>query len=400
MKLIEREYLYKLINVIGTPDIKVITGVRRSGKSKLLDMFEKYVEKNIENCNIISINFNLLKYENLKEYQALNDYIESKYMEDKTNFVIIDEVQMCDGFEKTINSLHATEKYDIYITGSNAFLLSSDLATLFTGRTFEIEIYPFSFKEFLLYYHNIYPDIDDAFNKYVLEGGLAGSYLYKTEEEKYRYILDVYQTMIIRDINTKYKIRNKELLDNLNDFLMDNISNITSSRNIVKELIKNDTKINHKTISSYIKYLCNAFLYYKVKRYDIQGKRYLASQDKYYLSDHSFKYAKLGIKNMNYGRIYENIVALELLRRGYEIYVGVLHKKEIDFVAIKQNEKIYIQVADNISDSKTFDREINSLLQIKDAYPKLLIANTKHEEYLYEGVRVVDLALWLLNDDK
>lgn len=400
MKLIEREYLYKLINVIGTPDIKVITGVRRSGKSKLLDMFEKYVEKNIENCNIISINLNLLKYENLKEYQALNDYIESKYMEDKTNFVIIDEVQMCDGFEKTINSLHATEKYDIYITGSNAFLLSSDLATLFTGRTFEIEIYPFSFKEFLLYYHNIYPDIDDAFNKYVLEGGLAGSYLYKTEEEKYRYILDVYQTMIIRDINTKYKIRNKELLDNLNDFLMDNISNITSSRNIVKELIKNDTKINHKTISSYIKYLCNAFLYYKVKRYDIQGKRYLASQDKYYLSDHSFKYAKLGTKNMNYGRIYENIVALELLRRGYEIYVGVLHKKEIDFVAIKQNEKIYIQVADNISDSKTFDREINSLLQIKDAYPKLLIANTKHEEYLYEGVRVVDLALWLLNDDK
>ena len=296
----------------------------------------------------------------------MNDYIESKYMEDKTNFVIIDEVQMCDGFEKTINSLHATEKYDIYITGSNAFLLSSDLATLFTGRTYEIEVYPFSFKEFLMYYHNIYPDIDDAFNKYVLEGGLAGSYLYKTEEEKYRYILDVYQTMIIRDINTKYKIRNKELLDNLNDFLMDNISNITSSRNIVKELIKNDTKINHKTISSYIKYLCNAFLYYKVKRYDIQGKRYLASQDKYYLSDHSFKYAKLGTKNMNYGRIYENIVALELLRRGYEIYVGVLHKKEIDFVAIKQNEKIYIQVADNISDSKTFDREINSLLQIKD----------------------------------
>lgn len=399
MKLIEREYLYKLINVIGTPDIKVITGVRRSGKSKLLDMFEKYVEKNIENCNIISINFNLLKYENLKEYQALNDYIESKYMEDKTNFVIIDEVQMCDGFEKTINSLHATEKYDIYITGSNAFLLSSDLATLFTGRTFEIEIYPFSFKEFLLYYDK-YSDIDEAFNKYVLEGGLAGSYLYKTEEEKYRYILDVYQTMIIRDINTKYKIRNKELLDNLNDFLMDNISNITSSRNIVKELIKNDTKINHKTIGSYIKYLCNAFLYYKVKRYDIQGKRYLASQDKYYLSDHSFKYAKLGTKNMNYGRIYENIVALELLRRGYEIYVGVLHKKEIDFVAIKQNEKIYIQVADNISDIKTFDREINSLLQIKDAYPKLLIANTKHEEYLYEGVKVVDLALWLLDDDK
>ena len=304
---------------------------------------------------------------------------------------------MCEGFEKTINSIHASEKYDIYITGSNAFLLSSDLATLFTGRTFEIEVYPFSFKEYLLY-HEECQNIDEAFKKYVLEGGLSGSYVYKTEEEKYRYILEVYQTLIVRDINTKYKIRNKELLNNLNDFLMDNISNITSSRNIAKEFEKNGTKIDHKTINAYINYLCNAFLYYKVKRYDIQGKKYLSTQDKYYLSDHSFKYAKLGTKNMNYGRIYENIVALELLRRGYEIYVGVLYKKEIDFVAIKQNEKIYIQVSDNISDQKTFKREINSLLQIKDAYPKLLIANTKHDTYQYEGIKVIDIALWLLDE--
>ena len=210
--------------------------------------------------------------------------------------------------------------------------------------------------------------------------------------------MEVYQTLIVRDINTKYKIRNKELLNNLNDFLMDNISNITSSRNIAKEFEKNGTKIDHKTINAYINYLCNAFLYYKVKRYDIQGKKYLSTQDKYYLSDHSFKYAKLGTKNMNYGRIYENIVALELLRRGYEIYVGVLYKKEIDFVAIKQNEKIYIQVSDNISDQKTFKREINSLLQIKDAYPKLLIANTKHDTYQYEGIKVIDIALWLLDE--
>ena len=258
MKLIERDYLYKLINVIGTPDIKVITGVRRSGKSKLLDMFEDYIKNNINNYNVISIDFNLLDYENLKEYKALNDYIEDNYIDGKQNFVLIDEVQMCEGFEKTINSIHASEKYDIYITGSNAFLLSSDLATLFTGRTFEIEVYPFSFKEYLLY-HEECQNIDEAFKKYVLEGGLSGSYVYKTEEEKYRYILEVYQTLIVRDINTKYKIRNKELLNNLNDFLMDNISNITSSRNIAKEFEKNGTKIDHKTINAYINYLCNAF---------------------------------------------------------------------------------------------------------------------------------------------
>ena len=393
MKLIERDYLQRLINIIGTPDVKVITGVRRSGKSKLLEAFKKYIEENIDNFNIISINFNLLEYENLQDYKALYDYIESRYIEGKKNFVLIDEVQMCINFEKAINSIHASEKYDIYITGSNAFLLSSDLATLFTGRTFEIEIYPFSFKEYLKYYE--YTNIEDAFDKYVLEGGLAGSYLYKTDVEKYNYILNIYKTLIIRDIQRKYKIRNTELLENLNNFLMDNISNITSSRSITKELERKETKVNHKTISNYINYLCNAFLFYKVRRYDIQGKKYLSSQDKYFLSDHSFKFAKLGTKNMNYGRIYENIVAIELLRRGYEIYVGILYKKEIDFVAIKQNEKIYIQVSDDISSEETLKREVNPLLQIRDAYPKILIARTKHDTYQYEGIKIIDIANWL-----
>ena len=393
MKIIERDYLNKLIGVIGTPDIKIITGVRRSGKSKLLSQFKEYIEKYIENYNIIDINFNELKYENLKEYHALNDYVESKYIDGKNNFILIDEVQMCEGFEKVINSFHASEKYDIYITGSNAFLLSSDLATLFTGRTFEIEIFPFSFKEFIKYYN--YTDLDESFKKFILNGGMSGSYLYENEKDKYKYILDVYKTLIVRDINEKYKIRNENLLDSLTNFMMDNISNITSIRNITNSLKRADDTLNHKTIGSYIQYLCNAFLFYKVRRYDIQRKRYLESQDKYYLVDPTFKYAKLGMKNMNYGRNYENIVAIELLRRGYEIYVGELYSCEVDFVAMKRDEKLYIQVSDNIDDEKTLEREVRPLLKIKDAYPKIIIARTKHDMYQYEGIQIYDIANWL-----
>lgn len=395
MKLIERKgYLEKMINVIGTPDIKVITGVRRSGKSKLLEAFKQYIEAELTDYNIIHINFNLPEYDNLLAYRPLYDYVNSKYMRNKRNFVLIDEVQMCSDFEKAINGLHASEKYDIYITGSNAFLLSSDLATLFTGRTFEIKVYPFSFSEYMQYFNCT--DKYTAFNQYMLEGGMAGSYLYKDREAKYDYIADVFDTLIVRDIRKKYKIRNPQLMDRLVDFLMDNISNLSSARNIASALEGMNEKVNHVTVSSYMQYLCNAFAFYKVRRYDIKGKKYLSSNDKYYLSDHAFRYAKLGTKNMDYGRILENIVALELLRRGYEVYVGVLYKKEIDFVAIKRNEKIYIQVADTIGEEKTFAREVSPLLQIKDAYPKMVIARTQNDEYQYEGVKVIDIADWLL----
>jgi len=394
MKLIERDYLKKLIRVIGSPDIKIITGVRRSGKSKLMDLFKEYIEGNINNSNVVYINFSLMEFEELKEYHKLYDYISKRYIAQKENFILIDEVQMCDGFEKAINSFHAEEKYDIYITGSNAFLSSSDLATLFTGRTFEIAIYPFSFKEFNSYFN--YNDIDDAFEKYVLEGGMSGSYVYKNEKEKYEYVADIYKTLIVRDIIQKYKIKNEQLLYKLNDFLMDNVSRLTTLRNIAEILENNKEETNHKTIGNYVNYLCNAFLYYKVKRYDIQGKSYLQSQDKYYLVDQSFKYALLGKKNLNTGNIYENIVAIELLRRGYEVYVGVLYQKEIDFVAMKKDEKIYIQVSYDISNEKTFNREVDSLLKINDAYPKILIARTKKDMYLYEGIKVIDIARWLL----
>lgn len=397
MKLIKRSvYLDKMISVIGTPDIKVITGVRRSGKSKLLEAFKDYVEETYADANIIHINYNLTKFEEFKDYHVLNDHIESCYKKGVENFVLIDEVQMCPDFELAINNIHALEKFDIYITGSNAFLLSSDLATLFTGRTFEIKVFPFSFKEFLKYYG--LNDNYSAFDRYLKEGGMAGSYLYRDQEAKYDYVADVFDTLIVRDIKQKYKIRNPILMNRIVDFLMDNVSNLTSARNIADSLTNQKDKINHKTVGNYIEYLCNAFAFYKMRRYDIQGKKYLSSNDKYYLSDHTFRYAKLGTKNMNRGRTIENIVAVELLRRGYEVYVGVLYKKEIDFVALKRNEKIYIQVSNDISEEKTFEREVSPLLQIKDAYPKMLIARTRCEEYQHEGIRIVDVADWLATD--
>ena len=394
MKLIERkDYLDKVINVMGTPDIKVITGVRRCGKSKLLEAFRAYVAANIPNANVIHINFNLPEFEKLNEYRALYDNINSRYKEGVENFVLIDEIQMCDNFEKAINGLHASEKFDIYITGSNAFLLSSDLATLFTGRTFEIKVYPFSFAEYVKYYG--YTDLYTAFDSYVTEGGMAGSYVYKDQQAKYDYIQEVFNTLIVRDIRTKYKIRNTALMDRLVDFLMDNISNLTSPRKISDTFNSFKDKINHNTVGAYMQYLCNAFAFYKVRRYDIKEKKYLSTTEKYYLCDHSFRYAKLGTKNMDYGRVLENIVAIELLRRGYEVYAGVLYKKEVDFVAIKRDEKIYIQVSDNITDEKTFQREVSPLLSISDAYPKMVIARTRHDDYQYEGVKVVDIANWL-----
>ena len=394
MKLISRDtYLEELAEVKGTPDIKVITGVRRSGKSKLMEAFAAKLKAEKPDINIIHINLMLPENEELLEYHALYEYVNSQYIAGEENILMIDEVQMCDGFEKAIIGFHTSEKYDIYITGSNAFLLSSDLATLFTGRTFRIEVYPFSFAEFCKYFE--LTDLQPALDRYILEGGMAGSYVYKNETLKLSYIRDVYNTLILRDIVQKFKIRKPTLIERVSDFLMDNISNTTSARSITESISRGETPASNVTVTAYMKYLCNAYAFYKVRKFDVRGKKYLSSHDKYYLCDHSFRYAFLGKRNMDYGRVLENIVAVELLRRGYEIYAGALYRKEIDFVAIKQSEKIYIQVSDNISAVETLERELAPLRAIKDAYPKMLLARTRTPEYDNEGIRIVDIAQWL-----
>lgn len=397
MKLIERTtYLSEMLELADTPDIKVITGVRRSGKSKLMETLAQKIVERQPDANIIHINYNLTDFESIMEYRSMEAYVEERYAPNRQNYLFIDEVQMCASFEKAINSLHAREKYSIFITGSNAFLQSSDLATLFVGRTYEIPVYPFSFAEYLEYFpsRNIY----DSLTAYISDGGMAGSYLYRTEDQKRRYInSEVLNALVVRDIVSKYKLRNEQLLHALIDYLMDNVGNLTSIRSIADTLESSRMKADHKTIGKYVDALCKAFAFYRFRRYDVRGKRYLRSEDKYYLVDQSFRFARLGTKNMDYGRVLENIVAMELLRRGYEVYVGVLYKKEIDFVAIKQGEKLYIQVANNISEEKTFEREVSPLLAIKDAFPKMLIARTYQPEYQHEGIRIVDAAEWLSN---
>ena len=398
MKNIERfNYQNYIWELKDTPDIKVITGIRRAGKSEIMKSFISHLQACDENANVVYTDLSVLENEPLLEYHRLHEWAKERHQVGCKNYLLIDEVQLCEHFELTINSLHSLKLYDIYLTGSNAFLLSSDLATLFTGRYIEIHVLPFSFREYCTYYDSD-TDLQVLFDRYVVDGGLSGSYVYEKESNRRAYVKNVYHTILRRDLTEKYHLSDSRMLEQVTEYMMDNISNITSPNNVSNCLTSNGTITNHSTVGSYLKYLCDAFVLYKVPRYDIQGKKYLQSLDKYYLADTGIRFAVLGKRNMDYGRMYENLVALELLRRGYSIYVGKLYQKEIDFVAMRDNEKIYIQVSDDISNPETFRRETESLLKIRDAYPKILIARTKHELYDYQGVMVFDLAYWLKDE--
>lgn len=395
--IIRKRYLERMKALKDTPDIKIITGIRRSGKSNLMQVYIEYLKENFKDANIIFIDYMDLDFEEIKEYHALHKYVEERYDKEKKNYLFVDEVQLCPKFELAINSLYSKNKYDIYVTGSNAFLLSADLATLFTGRYIEIHMFPFSFKEYCEYYSEE-SDRDKLFDEYFIKGGLAGSYAYHTDLDRTTYIKEVYETIVNRDLVQKYNLPDTQVLRQLSEFLMDNISNLTSPNKISDILKAHDVATNHVTIGKYIKYLCTAFVFYDIKRYDIRGKKYLETSDKFYMCDTGMRYAILGSRNMDYGRVYENIVCVELLRRGYEVYVGKLYQKEIDFVAQRGSEKMYIQVSDNISAQETFEREYSPLLQIRDAFPKMIIARTKHPKYTYEGIEVCDIVEWLLDE--
>ena len=395
MELIKRTlYLDGLRNLRGTPDIKILTGVRRAGKSKILEALRDEMRSE-EGRNVIYIDLSDLENENLCEYHALNDFVKSHTADGQANVLMIDEVQECKGFERTLNSLHNSGRYDIYVTGSNAFLLSSDLATLFTGRQIEIPVYPFSFAEYCQY-HKSDAEREAAFDRYLTEGGLAGSYVYKTEQDRIAYVREIFETILTRDLVQKFRLSEPTVLRCLAEYLMDNIANLTSPNKTSIRLAQNKVATNHVTAANYMDHLTRAFLFYPVKRYDVRGKRYLETNEKYYLSDLGFRYAVLGRRNMDWGRAIENLVFLELARRGYEVHVGKVNDLEVDFIAVKPGEKTYIQVCDDVSNRETLLREVRPFGKIRDAYPKLLIARTRHEEYDCEGVRILNVADWLM----
>ena len=399
MNYIERaSYLDRLSGLAGTPDIKVITGIRRSGKSELMLAFMRRLRASDADANIVYIDFVNLDFEYLKDYTKLNTYLKENVRPGVRNYLFIDEVQLCPKFELVINSIYRERLYDIYLTGSNAFLLSSDLATLFTGRVIPISVFPFSFAEYCQYYEKETPD--QLFESYLVKGGMAGSYEYEREQDRIAYLRTVYEAIIQRDLKYKRKLPENRILTHLAEYLMDNVSNITSSNNVAKKLVADGYDTTHVTIGNYMKYLCSAFLFYCVTRYDLRGNKYLETLEKYYLVDQGFRFAELGMRNPDYGRIYENVVAIELLRRGYEIYVGKLYQKEVDFVAIRGDEHLYIQVAQTLEDEAVLKRESAPLLAIRDGYPKLILARTRHPEYQYEGIRVVDIVSWLLDTEQ
>lgn len=396
MSFVRREhYMDRLKAMTGTSDIKVITGVRRSGKSVIMKTLCDELGLDDPSSNNVYIDLLDLDNECLLEYHRLHEYVKSQHVAGKNNRLFIDEVQLCDGFEKAINSLHTRGGWDIYLTGSNAFLLSSDLATLFTGRQREVHVLPFSFEEYCRFF-NVDLDVDGAFDEYVRRGGLSGSYAYLQPGEADGYIRDVYQTILTRDLVEKYPIPDTQALERLAEFMLDNIGNLNSPNNIAQTLATNCATSSHNTIGRYMSYLRDAYLFYEVKRYDIKGKRYLQTQAKHYACDSGLRYAILGTRNMDWGRVYENLVYLELKRRGWEIYVGKLYQKEVDFVVRKGSEQVYIQVSDDLGSEKTLEREKAPLLSIRDAFPKVILARTRHEEYTLDGVRVLDIPRWLL----
>lgn len=367
-----KQYLDKLKKLKDKQIIKVVTGVRRCGKSTLLLQFRQYLETcGVNASQIISINFEDIAYDHLLEYKALYTYITEQLNPNRMTYVFLDEIQAVPDFQKAVDSLFIKENVDIYITGSNAHMLSGELATLLSGRYIEIQMLPFSFAE---YFELAGGNRRDAWNTYFRNGGFP--YTAQIEEDDIRkdYLLGIYNTVLLKDVVTRKKIQDVPLLESVIKFLFDNIGNIVSSKKIADSLTSFGRKTTSVTVENYIKSLTESFILYKTGRYDIKGKQHLKSLEKYYLVDVGLRRLLLGDKNTDIGHILENIVYLELIRRGYTVSIGKIGNLEIDFVAETSGDRIYYQVAASILDPHTFSREIAPLEKVPDHYPKYIIS--------------------------
>ena len=393
-------YLTQLIKYRDKPLIKVITGIRRCGKSTLLSLFKNHlIESGVLKDHIIRMNFESFEFDDISSYKELHAYIKNKLVNNfDKHYILLDEVQQVASWEKVINSFLVDANVDIYITGSNAYLLSSELSTLLSGRYVEIKMQPLSFKEYLDFTETDRKDsLQEKFNKYLEFGGLPTVVELLNHPETIGPFLEgIYNTVLMKDVIERNNIRDTALLESILRYIAANVGSIVSSKKISDYLTSSGRKTTSDTIDNYLKMLENAFIIYKANRYDLKGKMFLKTLEKYYIVDMGIRNRLTGLQGKDYGHVLENIVYLELIRRGFEVTIGKIGSLEVDFVATKANEKIYYQVSATILDEKTRDRELHPLQSISDNYPKYILVMDQTVFNDYSGIKILNIIDFLL----
>lgn len=395
--MIERkEYLENLISFKDKNLIKVITGIRRCGKSTMFELYQSYLKENgVEEEQIITVNLEDGDYRGIRTSEKLYQYVESKLVKSNKNYVFLDEVQQVENFQEAVDWLYVKKNVDLYITGSNAFLLSGELATLLSGRYVEIKMLPLSFKEYI----SAYPGNTNTgalYMNYLQNSSFPGTLELARKQDIRVYLEGIYNTILLKDIVTRKKISDPSMLQSVVEFMFDNIGNMCSSTKIANAMTSSGRKISVPTVENYLSALCDSFILYKVGRYDIKGKQYLATGAKYYVADIGLRYFILGTKQADMGHILENIVYLELIRRGYEVHIGKVGDAEVDFIAIGAEGEEYYQVSQTVLEEQTLKRELSSLDAIKDHNPKYLLTMDYTPLTSYNGIKQVNVLEWLL----
>lgn len=394
-------YLNELLKFKNKNIIKIITGIRRCGKSSLLKLFRNHlIDIGIEEKNIIFINFESMAYDFIDDYKKLNSYIKEKIVLDKKNYILLDEVQLVEKWEKTVNSLLVDYDVDIYVTGSNAYLLSSELSTLLSGRYIEIKMTTLSFKEFIQFHEFSEEESkEEIFSLYLKYGGFPSvADLGMNQEIVNSFLEGVYNTVILKDVIQRNSVKDVSLLENIFKFITQNIGSIVSPRSISNTINSEGRKTTSETIDNYLSMLQNAFIIHQIKRYDIKGKQILKTLGKYYISDIGIRNAVLGYRDIDFGNILENVVYLELIRRKYNVYIGKVGEYEVDFIAEKQDDKKYYQVTLSLNSDEVIERENRPLLLIDDNYEKIIISKDKNFVKDSNGIKYINIIDFLLEE--
>lgn len=396
-------YLDKIMPFVDTPFVKILTGVRRCGKSTILKMIIKKLreEKHVDDEQILSYRFDSMEYEDMTTKELYLE-LKSKIIQSKKTYLFLDEIQEIEGWEKVVNTLASDFDVDIYITGSNSRMMSSEISTYLTGRYISFHIYTLSFEEYLMFKksYTTLKDLKQEFSQYVRLGGFPATHLQDySQDEVYTIVKDIYNSTIFSDIVRRNQVKKIDQLERVVKYTFNNIGNTFSAKSISNYFKSEQRKIDNETVYSYLEKLQKAYILHKCSRYDLQGKDILKTQEKFYLADVSLRYSVLGYTVDSVAASLENIVYLELKRRGYDVYIGKIKDKEIDFVATKQNEKIYVQVTQEIKSEKTQKREYEQLLEIRDNYPKYVVMADNFAGGNYEGIKTMNIVDFLLSKE-